>query len=124
MSYIPDTFTKMKIDIYGKQKDEPNPYWYKILEGSDADFVSGYDWAVKDFNMMLENIMDEIQEIFTDEETTDDEKAQEVTEIIGRWLYGCRNELVVSMIEGMEQDDYDRRFEEAQDLPEDTEDDI
>lgn len=125
MSYIPDTTQKMKVDIYSKRTDELNPYWYKILEGSDAEFVRGYDWAQKEFDMMLANIIDEISEVYSDDEEdierSDEEKAEEVNEIIGRYLYGCRNELVVSMIESMKQEDYDRRFEAVKDLPEDPE---
>ena len=128
MSYIPDTFSKMQIDLRtGKPKDERNPYWYKILEGADADFVRGFDFAQEQFELMLENVMDSLFEIFAENpadfiESTDEEKEDEIKELFNGYLYGDRNELVVSMIESMDQQDYDRRFEEVKDLPEDQED--
>lgn len=126
MSYIPDTRHKKKIDIYGHQTDELNPYWYRILEKNDEEYLMGYDWAVDFIINSLDDLLDSAIDILKSEADdhykTIDEKKKEITDLFAEWLEGHRDELVVSMLDNMEQADYDRRFEEVKDRPEDPED--
>lgn len=116
MSYIPDARHKMKINIYtGKQTDELNGYWYKILEGDDKTELFGFDWA-------MDRIENTLLCYLENEGIEDEEKIKRITEIVLDCLEDARDELVVSMIDSMEQADYDRRFEEVKDLPEDEKD--
>ena len=120
MSYIPDTFSKMETNIYGKETGKLNPYWYKILEGKDAEYVAGYDMALTDIDNILDGcIVPEILDIISDDEMTEDEMIEEIRDTISTFLCGNRDEVVVSLIENMSEEDYDRRFEEVKDLPDD-----
>lgn len=115
MSYIPDTRHKLRIDFYGQQTDELNPYWYRILEGDDATELNGYDWAVECITNSLET---HLENAGFDKE----KKRQKIINAVLECLESNRDELVVSMLDNMNQEDYDRRFEEVKDRPEDESD--
>lgn len=116
MSYIPDTRHKMKTDYCGNQTDELNPYWYRNLEGDDATELFGYDWAMNQVELSLDT--------YLENEGFDDEvQRQEIIKIVLECLESSRDETVVSMIDNMEQADYDRRFDEVADLVDDEQED-
>ena len=123
MSYIPSVRTKTVTSPYmDKGGEKENGYWQGYLDEDNAVFVAGFDFAVK---TSADNFFDNIDYLANYDDdaiiSVDDinlslseffEKHPNTLEAIRRalldWLEMSRDELVVSVIDGMEQEEYDR----------------
>ncbi len=108
MSWFPDCRT----DEYYNQK---------YLGEKDAEFLAGCDFAL----MMIDSLFNNL-EIYYDDFEFDDEDInlarfldkhdkirERLQEAVKDWYEMERNQLVASMIDGMDQDDYDTRKQEV-----------
>lgn len=105
MSYIPDCRT----DEYYNQK---------YLNEKDAEFIKGYDYAVEQIKNLFEGNLGATPEL---EELLDDNKAiilegkaEIAKDAIEEWAEIERDEVITSMIEGYDDDEY-QRIKEAVD---------
>lgn len=91
MSYIPDCRT----DKY---------YNEKYLNDRDSLFLRGYDYAVEQMKNMCSNI-----EVFPPLMGIVHCRAEEETleECIDMWAEMCRNEMITSMLDGMDEHEYE-----------------
>ena len=95
MSYIPDCRT----DEY---------YNEKYLIQADKEVINGYDWCVEQVMCAFANI-DEL-----DIRPSDVVKVAEAMEPwFRRWLESDRNELITSMLDDMDEEEYKKRKEEV-----------
>ena len=120
-------------------KNERNPYWEGYLNDTDKEYVRGYDWnteqVVSSFFQNLDVFADILDFIDTDDidieevvsersilEYSDEELAEKsestliakkMRECLLEWIEMERNELIVSMIDGMKEDEYDRMVKKA-----------
>ena len=85
-------------------------YNEKYLNEQDAEFIRGYDWAVKEILNLFENnveVFPELERLLDDKTAIICEgKANLVSECIEHWSEMERDELITSMIDGMEEDEY------------------
>ena len=98
MSYIPDCRT-----------DEN--YNEKYLNEKDKLFIAGYDWAVNEMSIFFDNlnVYPEVETILADDTAIITEgKADKVKEAIEEWVEMSRDELITSMIDGMDGDEYEK----------------
>ena len=97
MSYIPDCRT-----------DEN--YNEKYLNDKNKMFLAGYDWAVAEIKNMFSNlsVYPDVEMLLDDDIAMVKEgKAQAVEEAVDDWAEMSRNELITSMIDGMEEAEYE-----------------
>ena len=113
-------------------KNERNPYWEGYLNDTDKEYVRGYDWnteqVVSSFFQNLDVFADELDFLdmddidienvvserdsseYSEEELEGMSKstliAKKMRECLLKWIEMERNELVVSMIEGMKEEEY------------------
>ncbi len=113
-------------------KNERNPYWEGYLNDTDKEYVRGYDWnteqVVSSFFQNLDVFADELDFLDMDDidienvvsergssEYSEEELegmsestliAKKMRECLLKWIEMERNELVVSMIEGMKEEEY------------------
>ena len=96
MSKIPDCRT----DKY---------YNEKYLDQKDADFVKGYDWAVEQIQNMFNNLKcyPDLEQLLDDKVALiKDNKIGMVQTCIEDWAEMQRDELITSMIDGMDEAEY------------------
>ena len=122
MSYIPSVRTKTVTSPYmDKDGEKENGYWQGYLDKDNAMFVAGFDFAVK---TSADSFFDNIDYLANYDDdaiiSVDDinlslseffEKHPNALEAIRRalldWLEMDRDNLVVSAIDDMEQEEYD-----------------
>ena len=85
-------------------------YNEKYLNDRDARFISGYDFAVEAvaniFNNL--NVYPDFEDLLTDNKAIIiDGKADVAKEAIDDWLESERDMLITSMIDNMDDDEYD-----------------
>lgn len=97
MSYIPDCRTN-------------EHYNQKYLNKMDKEFVAGYDWAVEQIVNMIENNVNVYPEL---EDILDFHKAvacvdkiKILKEAVEDWAEAERDNLITSMIDNMDDDEY------------------
>ena len=99
MSHIPDCRT-----------DEA--YNEKYLNNTDKEYVNGFDYAVEQVLNLIDNNLD----VYPDLETILDrnkaivnvDKVQIAHDAIEDWLEGERDMLITSMIDNMDEDEYNK----------------
>ena len=104
MSYIPDCRHKYAILPFGKRSRKPNPYWYKILDGTNASEISGYDMAVDVLSRFFDSF-DNYEEIAA----IPNDIADALKKCFDNFAECNRNEIVTSMIENMDDEHYEDR---------------
>lgn len=120
---------------FTKKKDTPNPYYEKYLNTDDSNFLDGYDWAVnEEAKHFLENMLEHLEEfdkehfirigkINEDILMRDDVSETELKDVNDEtvFLYRLkeafmehlemsRNEIVTSMIENMDEEEYEENY--------------
>ena len=90
MSYIPNCRTH---EFYNE----------KYLVGDDFEFVRGYDWAVSE----ILNLFANLDVYFETDEIRGIPNAEKFKDAIEDWAEMGRNELITSMIDNMDEDEYD-----------------
>lgn len=55
MSYLPDTTSPIKKDLFGKHPDEPNPYYEGLLNLDKQNLIGIYDSIVQEAANALDN---------------------------------------------------------------------
>jgi len=91
MSRIPDC-----------RKDEN--YNEKYLNGKDKGFIGGFDCAVESMNCFLEgntDVFPEFAERFCEKDI------ELIKKCLNTWVESSRNELITTMIDAMDDDEYD-----------------
>ena len=97
MTYIPDTRT-----------DEN--YNEKYLNAQDKEFVKGYDYAVEQALNLLNNtdVYDELDDLLdTNKALVNVDKCEIVENALKDWLEGERDMLITSMIDNMDDTEYE-----------------
>ena len=141
--YIPNCRKRFKPTFSVRsRKNEINAYWEGYLNEADTNYLKGYDAAVEDsLSTFFSNVsdFDFLHEVFVegdirqlakepsvydlDEKLPDDApKAvcfmRGLYEALVNWFESERDELIVSMIDGMEEEEYLAiRKEKDEDLP-------
>ena len=85
-------------------------YNERFLSDDDKTFVKGFDWAVNTILTILDNteVYEELDDLLDDNKAIIKEgKAQIVRESIQDWAEAGRNELITSMIDSMDEDEYE-----------------
>ena len=101
MSYFPDCRT----DEY---------YNEKYLIQADKEVIHGYDWCVEQVMSAFVNIDEWTFRDELDIRPSDIVKAAEAMEPwFKRWLESDRNELITSMLDDMDEEEYKKRKEEV-----------
>ena len=145
MSYIPDCRERFK-PVYGPKsnKDEINGYWEGYLNENDKEYINGWDIVADDVTAsFFANITDFecLNEIFVSSEIEsigryacihrlDSEMPKDAPrevrflrklhEELVDWIESERDEMIVSMIDNMEVEEYKAiRAERDKDLPDD-----
>lgn len=115
MSMIPDCRSKFSKNYFTQKKmapEEINPYWYKILTGSDADYLAGFDFLAEYIiNGLFEYLSDHIVNFQIDD--------AELQECVEAFCESERDILVTSMIENMDDDLHQKRLKEVEILDDD-----
>lgn len=137
MTYIPSARKKYKDNLFGNTQGaldikELNPYYEGFLDKDGKASISGYDWAVDEIENFFMTITDRIE--FDDEVTeksvrdfiNSDKEIDEyddfelamygasalaiktVKEELFKHLESYRDETIVSLIENMDDDEYER----------------
>lgn len=104
MSYIPDCRT----DEY---------YNEKYLKDKDAEFIRGFDYAVENMLNIFNNldVYPDVEELLDDKKAILKEgKAELVRDALEEWVEMARDEVITSMIESMDETEY-QRIKEAVD---------
>lgn len=101
MSYIPDTreMYDALAKAYGKKK--LNPYWEKFLNDRDKDRVLEYDFATEQGKSFFENQDKEDYGI-------SEEDWECLVESFEEWMESSRDEMIVSLIDSMDVEEYER----------------
>ena len=131
MSYIPNVREKFKTPLFkntqgAAAEKEINYYWQGYLDDRSAQFLAGFDWAIL---MVVRNFFDNM-DMFEDGEndiSADDvnlslceyfekhpDKRINFRTCLEGWAEMERNELAVSLIEGMDDKELEKRMEAAE----------
>ena len=132
MSYIPNVREKFKTPLFKNtqgaavSEKEPNYYWQGYLDEKGAQFLAGFDWAIL---MVIRNFFDNI-DMFEDGKhdiSADDinlsiceffekhrDKLEGFRQCLEEWAEMGRNELAVSLIEGMNDKELEKRMAAAE----------
>ena len=97
MTYIPDC-----------RKDEN--YNENYLNDDCTKFLAGYDYAVDQIANIFNNleVYPDLEELLEDNKAIIKEnKADIAQESMSEWMEGHRDELIVSMIDGMDEEEYE-----------------
>ena len=121
MSYIPNVREKMTTPLTAKSVSKPNAYWQGYLNDEDAEFVAGFDWAITIVARLFFDNLD-IYEGGTPDIGVEDinlslpeyfEKHPDKLNVFRSCLFDYaeaeRNELVVSMLDDMGEEEYNKR---------------
>lgn len=98
MTYIPDCRTN---EFYNE----------KYLVGDNLEFVKGYDWAVQEILNLFANVevYPELEELLDDNRAVIREgKIDLIIKSITDWTEAQRNELITSMIDDIDEDEYEK----------------
>ena len=125
---------------FTKSETEPNPYYQEYLSKDDDTFLDGYDWAINEEMDSFFGNMDAYEDDLADilgiepeegenipidyELLSKEEPAEEDIKNASRetklllwakqnllnWMEMSRNELVTSMIDGMDEEEYRQNF--------------
>ena len=127
MSYIPNVREKFKTPLFqntqgSSAEKEINYYWQGYLDEMSAQFLAGFDWAIL---MVVRNFFDNI-DMFEDGKhdiSADDinlsiceffekhrDKLDGFRQCLEEWAEMGRNELAVSLIEGMDDKELEKRM--------------
>lgn len=90
MTYIPDCRTN---EFYNE----------KYLVGDNLEFVKGYDWAVSE----ILNLFANLEVYFETNEIQGIPNAEKFKDAIEDWAEMGRDELITSMIDDMDEDEYE-----------------
>ena len=131
MSYIPNVREKFKTPLFqntqgSSVEKEINYYWQGYLDEISAQFLAGFDWAIL---MVVRNFFDNI-DMFEDGKhdiSADDinlsiceffekhrDKLDGCRQCLEEWAEMGRNELAVSLIEGMDDKELEKRMAAAE----------
>ena len=136
--YFRDARSKFDHTPFTKKTEEPNPYYQEYLNKDDDNFLDGYDWATEEeivgfFNnldVFLDDLDNDIlfdpekldENLLAAEEVTDEDKkaASKETrfmlwlkESLLQYMELSRDELVTSMIDAMEDEEYSENFKKV-----------
>jgi hypothetical protein len=114
MSYIPDTRQKYGVptQFSSADPDTPNGYFEGLLTGRDADFIQGYDWAADQISNLPYNFEIYARETFSEyfSRKQIEKIAKLLKPVLEEWLEMARDEIVVSMIDNMDDEEYKKAY--------------
>lgn len=92
--------------------------WYneKYLNVNDKNFVAGYDWAVEQALCLLDNanVYPKLEMLLAEGvAVTSAGKDDIIREALKNWMEMSRDELITSMIDGMDDDEYNQNKAEV-----------
>ena len=110
MTYIPNTRSRWNESPYTRkgQKKELNAYYEGYLNGKDSEFVAGYDFNTEN---AIENYFHNLAMYQHEKDGTESDVAnifQFIKETLLHYIEMNRDELIVSMIDGMDDEEYER----------------
>ena len=89
-----------------------NPYWEGLLDQHGRDVLAGYTIAIEQCDTMFDNLKDQLGECPV-RNTAAQEAIQDCHEYAKSFFAGDREEVVVSLIEEMEDEVYQKNYENA-----------
>ena len=89
-----------------------NPYWEGLLDQHGRDVLAGYTIAIEQCDTMFGDLMDQMEESPV-RNTAAKEAIQDCHEYAKSFFAGDREEVVVSLIEEMDDEVYQKNYENA-----------